>query len=135
MHLQTDNGAGSDSSLPESWSSLNDEKCIDSVRELVNHHVSEPERIDSLLSFSRSVDRAFFLSSNDKRFANQKKELIALENELQSKVKSLNEHQSKVDKMEEELTEIAKRQKQMSHLEVRNARSQNSHCANETGNC
>ncbi|XP_014467999.1 PREDICTED: kinesin-like protein KIF16B isoform X4 [Dinoponera quadriceps] len=81
---KTDNGAGSDSSLPESWSSLNDEKCIDSVRELVNHH---------------------------------KKELVALESELQSKVKSLNEHQSKVDKMEEELMEIAKRQKHMYHLE------------------
>lgn len=39
--FQTDNGAGSDDSLPESWSSLNDEKCIDSVRELVNHHVSK----------------------------------------------------------------------------------------------
>ncbi|XP_071633443.1 kinesin-like protein Klp98A isoform X1 [Temnothorax longispinosus] len=83
--FQTDNGAGSDDSLPESWSSLNDEKCIDSVRELVNHH---------------------------------KKELAALENELQSKVKSLNEHQSKVDKMEEELMEIAKRQKQIFRAEL-----------------
>lgn len=83
--FQTENGAGSDDSLPESWSSLNDEKCIDSVRELVNHH---------------------------------KKELAALENELQSKVKSLNEHQSKVDKMEEELMEIAKRQKQILKAEV-----------------
>ncbi|XP_067217234.1 kinesin-like protein Klp98A isoform X2 [Linepithema humile] len=81
----TDNGTGSDGSLPESWSSLNDEKCIDSVRELVNHH---------------------------------KKELAALENELQSKVKSLNEHQSKVDKMEEELIEIAKRQKQIFKAEM-----------------
>ncbi|EZA56695.1 Kinesin-like protein [Ooceraea biroi] len=80
---KTDNG--SDSSLPESWSSLNDEKCIDSVRELVNHH---------------------------------KKELAALESELQSKVRSLNEHQSKVDKMEEELMEIAKRQKQMFKAEL-----------------
>ncbi|XP_018305493.1 kinesin-like protein Klp98A isoform X2 [Mycetomoellerius zeteki] len=82
---QTDNGAGSDDSLPESWSSLNDEKCIESVRELVNHH---------------------------------KKELVALENELQSKVKSLNEHQSKVDKMEEELMEIAKKQKQIFRAEL-----------------
>ncbi|XP_011863401.1 PREDICTED: kinesin-like protein KIF16B isoform X2 [Vollenhovia emeryi] len=81
---KTDNGAGSDDSLPESWSSLNDEKCIDSVRQLVNHH---------------------------------KKELAALENELQSKVKSLNEHQSKVDKMEEELMEIAKKQKQIFRAE------------------
>ncbi|XP_011694299.1 PREDICTED: kinesin-like protein KIF16B [Wasmannia auropunctata] len=82
---KTDNGVGSDDSLPESWSSLNDEKCIDSVRQLVNHH---------------------------------KKELAALENELQNKVKSLNEHQSKVDKMEEELTEIAKRQKQIFRAEL-----------------
>ncbi|KYN32776.1 Kinesin-like protein KIF16B [Trachymyrmex septentrionalis] len=82
---KTDNGAGSDDSLPESWSSLNDEKCIESVRELVNHH---------------------------------KKELVALENELQSKVKSLNEHQSKVDKMEEELMEIAKKQKQIFRAEL-----------------
>ncbi|GAB1863831.1 Kinesin-like protein KIF16B [Camponotus japonicus] len=82
---KTDNGGGSDDSLPESWSSLNDEKCIDTVRELVNHH---------------------------------KKELAALENELQSKVKSLNEHQSKVDKMEEELMEIAKRQKQIFKAEM-----------------
>ncbi|XP_025995340.1 kinesin-like protein Klp98A isoform X4 [Solenopsis invicta] len=82
---QTDNGAGSDDSLPDSWSSLNDEKCIDSVRQLVNHH---------------------------------KKELAALESELQSKVKSLNEHQSKVDKMEEELMEIAKKQKQIFRAEL-----------------
>lgn len=39
--FQTDDGAGSDGSLPESWSSLNDDKCVDAVRELVNHHVSE----------------------------------------------------------------------------------------------
>ncbi|XP_039304314.1 kinesin-like protein Klp98A isoform X2 [Solenopsis invicta] len=82
---KTDNGAGSDDSLPDSWSSLNDEKCIDSVRQLVNHH---------------------------------KKELAALESELQSKVKSLNEHQSKVDKMEEELMEIAKKQKQIFRAEL-----------------
>lgn len=41
-----------------------------------------------------------------------------MENELQSKVKSLNEHQSKVDKMEEELMEIAKKQKQIFRAEV-----------------
>lgn len=39
--FQTDDGAGSDGSLPESWSSLNDDKCFDAVRELVNHHVSK----------------------------------------------------------------------------------------------
>lgn len=44
--------------------------------------------------------------------------MAALENELQSKVRSLNEHQSKVDKMEEELMEIAKRQKQIFKAEV-----------------
>ncbi|XP_043684694.1 kinesin-like protein Klp98A isoform X2 [Vespula pensylvanica] len=38
---QTDDGGGSDGSLPESWSSLNDEKCVDAVRELVNHHKKE----------------------------------------------------------------------------------------------
>ncbi|XP_046834717.1 kinesin-like protein Klp98A isoform X2 [Vespa crabro] len=39
---QTDEGGGgSDGSLPESWSSLNDEKCVDAVRELVNHHKKE----------------------------------------------------------------------------------------------
>lgn len=44
--FQTDNGAdGSDESLPESWSSLNDEKCIDNVRELVNHHVSKESEL------------------------------------------------------------------------------------------
>jgi len=48
----------------------------------------------------------------------QKKELAALESELQSKVRSLNEHQSKVDKMEEELMEIAKKQKQVFKAEV-----------------
>ncbi|XP_020282413.1 kinesin-like protein Klp98A isoform X2 [Pseudomyrmex gracilis] len=84
---QTDNGASSDDSLLESWSSLNDEKCIDDVRELVNHH---------------------------------KKELAALESELQNKVRSLNEHQTKVDKMEEELMEIAKKQKQIFKLELDN---------------
>lgn len=41
-----------------------------------------------------------------------------MENELQTKVKSLNDHQSKVDKMEEELMEIAKRQKQIFRAEV-----------------
>ncbi|XP_020282414.1 kinesin-like protein Klp98A isoform X3 [Pseudomyrmex gracilis] len=84
---KTDNGASSDDSLLESWSSLNDEKCIDDVRELVNHH---------------------------------KKELAALESELQNKVRSLNEHQTKVDKMEEELMEIAKKQKQIFKLELDN---------------
>lgn len=39
--FQTDDGAGSDGSLPESWSSLNDDKCVDAMRELVNHHVSK----------------------------------------------------------------------------------------------
>ncbi|XP_076283673.1 kinesin-like protein 98A isoform X1 [Lasioglossum baleicum] len=82
---KTDDGAGSDGSLPESWSSLNDDKCVDAVRDLVNHH---------------------------------KKELAALETELQNKVKSLNEHQSKVDKMEEELMEIAKKQKHLFNLEL-----------------
>ncbi|KAF7379826.1 hypothetical protein HZH68_016774 [Vespula germanica] len=38
---KTDDGGGSDGSLPESWSSLNDEKCVDAVRELVNHHKKE----------------------------------------------------------------------------------------------
>ncbi|XP_076235557.1 kinesin-like protein 98A isoform X2 [Calliopsis andreniformis] len=38
---QTDDGAGSDGSLPESWSSLNDDKCVDAMRELVNHHRKE----------------------------------------------------------------------------------------------
>ncbi|XP_053985914.1 kinesin-like protein Klp98A isoform X3 [Hylaeus volcanicus] len=38
---QTDDGAGSDGSLPESWSSLNDDKCVDAMRELVNHHKKE----------------------------------------------------------------------------------------------
>ncbi|XP_011639230.1 kinesin-like protein Klp98A isoform X2 [Pogonomyrmex barbatus] len=82
---KTDNGLASDDSLPESWSSLNDERCIDSVKQLMNHH---------------------------------KKELAALENELQNKVKSLNEHQNKVDKMEKELMEIAKRQKQIFKTEL-----------------
>ncbi|XP_053985913.1 kinesin-like protein Klp98A isoform X2 [Hylaeus volcanicus] len=38
---KTDDGAGSDGSLPESWSSLNDDKCVDAMRELVNHHKKE----------------------------------------------------------------------------------------------
>ncbi|XP_057339285.1 kinesin-like protein Klp98A isoform X1 [Microplitis mediator] len=46
-----------------------------------------------------------------------KKELAALESELQSKVKSLSEHQSRVDKMEEELSEMTEKQKQMLCLE------------------
>lgn len=44
VQFQTDDGAdgaGSDGSLPESWSSLNDDKCVDAMRELVNHHVSK----------------------------------------------------------------------------------------------
>ena len=48
----------------------------------------------------------------------QKKELAALETELQSKVKYLNEHQTKVDEIEEELLEMAENQKQMLNLEV-----------------
>ncbi|XP_043272299.1 kinesin-like protein KIF16B isoform X2 [Venturia canescens] len=81
---QTENSAVSDISLPESWSSLNDEKTVDAMKQLVNHH---------------------------------KKELAALEIDLQSKVRSLNEHQSKVNKMEEELLEMAEKQKQMLNLE------------------
>ncbi|XP_015122928.1 kinesin-like protein KIF16B isoform X2 [Diachasma alloeum] len=46
-----------------------------------------------------------------------KKELAALESELQNKVKSLNEHQSRVEKMEEELLDMADKQKQMLSLE------------------
>lgn len=52
--FQTDNGTGSDSSLPESWSSLNDDKYIDSVRELVNHHVSSSKRCSDLSCKRRS---------------------------------------------------------------------------------
>ncbi|XP_074103740.1 kinesin-like protein 98A isoform X2 [Cotesia typhae] len=46
-----------------------------------------------------------------------KKELAALEFELQTKVKSLSEHQTKVDKMEEELSEMTVKQRQMLYLE------------------
>uniref|UniRef100_A0A0C9QMU2 KIF16B_0 protein n=1 Tax=Fopius arisanus TaxID=64838 RepID=A0A0C9QMU2_9HYME len=46
-----------------------------------------------------------------------KKELAALESELQNKVKSLNEHQTRVEKMEEELLDMADKQKQMLNLE------------------
>lgn len=48
--FQTDDGAGSDGSLPESWSSLNDDKCVDAVRELVNHHVSESKTVPYTLA-------------------------------------------------------------------------------------
>ncbi|KAK0164251.1 hypothetical protein PV328_002899 [Microctonus aethiopoides] len=81
---KTDDGAVSDGSLPESWSSLNDQKSVDAMKELVNHH---------------------------------KKELAALESELQNKVKSLGEHQMRVDKIEEELLDMADKQKQILNLE------------------
>ncbi|XP_034938615.1 kinesin-like protein Klp98A [Chelonus insularis] len=81
----------SDCSLPESWSSLNDQKSLEAVKEFVNHH---------------------------------KKELAALESELQNKVKSLNEHQSRVDKMEVELLEMADKQKQMLNFEFEGQRLQ-----------
>ncbi|KAG7202642.1 hypothetical protein KM043_009820 [Ampulex compressa] len=62
---QTDDGAGSDGSLPESWSSLNDDKCVDAVRELVNHHKKElaileaelQDKVKSLNEHQNKVDR------------------------------------------------------------------------------
>ncbi|XP_015585047.1 kinesin-like protein Klp98A isoform X3 [Cephus cinctus] len=82
---QTDNDGASDGSLPESWSSLNDDKSVHAMRELVNHH---------------------------------KRELAALESQLQTKVKMLNEHQTKVDKMAEEIIEVEERQKEILNLEI-----------------
>lgn len=38
--LQTDEGAGSDGSLPDSWSSINDDKSIDAMKKFVNNNVS-----------------------------------------------------------------------------------------------
>ncbi|CAG5107813.1 Similar to Klp98A: Kinesin-like protein Klp98A (Drosophila melanogaster) [Cotesia congregata] len=76
--------AVSNESMPESWSSFNDQNSLDAMKELVNHH---------------------------------KKELAALEFELQTKVKSLSERQTKVDKMEEELSEMTEKQRQMLYLE------------------
>ncbi|XP_044599491.1 kinesin-like protein Klp98A isoform X2 [Cotesia glomerata] len=80
---QTDDAVSNDS-VPESWSSFNDQNSLDAMKELVNHH---------------------------------KKELAALEFELQTKVKSLSERQTKVDKMEEELSEMTEKQRQMLYLE------------------
>ncbi|XP_043463566.1 kinesin-like protein Klp98A isoform X2 [Leptopilina heterotoma] len=83
---QTDEGIEKNRSLPESWSSFNEEKSLDVMQKLANH---------------RSFDALF------------QKELAALEAELQNKVRSLNEHQSKLDRMEEELLEITDKQKQL----------------------
>ncbi|CAK9813940.1 Kinesin-like protein KIF16B [Anthophora quadrimaculata] len=62
---KTDDGAGSDGSLPESWSSLNDDKCVDAVRELVNHHKKElavletelQNKVKSLNEHQNKVDK------------------------------------------------------------------------------
>lgn len=83
---ETDEGIEKNRSLPESWSSFNEEKSLDVMQKLANH---------------RSFDALF------------QKELAALEAELQNKVRSLNEHQSKLDRMEEELLEITDKQKQL----------------------
>lgn len=37
---QTDEGAGSDGSLPESWSSFNDDKSVDAIKRFANNNVS-----------------------------------------------------------------------------------------------
>ncbi|XP_051165138.1 kinesin-like protein Klp98A isoform X2 [Leptopilina boulardi] len=83
---QTEDGIEKNRSLPESWSSFNEEKSLDVMQKLANH---------------RSFDALF------------QKELAALEAELKNKVRSLNEHQSKLDRMEEELLEISDKQKQL----------------------
>lgn len=48
----------------------------------------------------------------------QKKELTALEIELQNKVKSLNEHRVKVDLIDGELIEVADKHQKILNLEV-----------------
>ncbi|XP_031825289.1 kinesin-like protein 98A isoform X2 [Nomia melanderi] len=108
-------------------------------RELrTRRHILEQERRDemtqvgslcrevaSLRTTLQSKHRQFqeFMSNHERaqrfhQWWEKKKELAALETELQNKVKSLNEHQSKVDKMEEELMEIAKKQKHMFNLQL-----------------
>ncbi|OAD60380.1 Kinesin-like protein KIF16B [Eufriesea mexicana] len=54
---KTDDGAGSDGSLPESWSSLNDDKCVDAKKELAVLETELQNKVKSLNEHQCKVDK------------------------------------------------------------------------------
>ncbi|KAK2580136.1 hypothetical protein KPH14_012412 [Odynerus spinipes] len=83
---KTDDGAGSDGSLPESWSSLNDEKCVDAVRELVNHHkkelaVLETELQSKMKSLNEHQNKVDKMEEELMEIAKKQKHIYNLESE------------------------------------------------------
>ncbi|CAL7949776.1 unnamed protein product [Xylocopa violacea] len=113
---QTDDGAGSDGSLPESWSSLNDDKCVDAVRELVNHHKKElavletelQNKVKSLNEHQSKVDK---MEEELMEIAKKQKHMfyLELEGEGNTEKKLLLAKRS-----QEQLQEILKRKQSLS---------------------
>ncbi|XP_029172817.1 kinesin-like protein Klp98A isoform X2 [Nylanderia fulva] len=111
---QTDNGAGSDDSLPESWSSLNDERCIDNVRELVNHHKQElaalenelQNKVKSLNEHQSKVDK---MEEELMEIAKRQKQIFKMGTEGATEKKLLLAKRS-----QEQLQEIVRRKQSLS---------------------
>ncbi|XP_029172816.1 kinesin-like protein Klp98A isoform X1 [Nylanderia fulva] len=111
---KTDNGAGSDDSLPESWSSLNDERCIDNVRELVNHHKQElaalenelQNKVKSLNEHQSKVDK---MEEELMEIAKRQKQIFKMGTEGATEKKLLLAKRS-----QEQLQEIVRRKQSLS---------------------
>lgn len=118
VFLQTDEGAVSDGSLPESWSSLNDDKSVDAMKKFVSNNVSLFMYNNYISAHFCQLAPVIDLTLLIFFLLLYQKELAALELELQNKMRTLNERQSKIDKMDEELTDLTERQKEISSVSI-----------------
>ncbi|XP_015184984.1 PREDICTED: kinesin-like protein KIF16B isoform X3 [Polistes dominula] len=114
---QTDEGGGgSDGSLPESWSSLNDEKCVDAVRELVNHHkkelaVLETELQNKMKSLNEHQNKVDKMEEELMEIAKKQKHIYNLEQEGDG---STEKKVFLAKRSQEQLEEIVRRKQSLS---------------------
>ncbi|XP_043485780.1 kinesin-like protein Klp98A isoform X3 [Polistes fuscatus] len=114
---QTDEGGGgSDGSLPESWSSLNDEKCVDAVRELVNHHkkelaVLETELQSKMKSLNEHQNKVDKMEEELMEIAKKQKHIYNLEQEGDG---STEKKVFLAKRSQEQLEEIVRRKQSLS---------------------
>ncbi|XP_043485781.1 kinesin-like protein Klp98A isoform X4 [Polistes fuscatus] len=109
-------GGGSDGSLPESWSSLNDEKCVDAVRELVNHHkkelaVLETELQSKMKSLNEHQNKVDKMEEELMEIAKKQKHIYNLEQEGDG---STEKKVFLAKRSQEQLEEIVRRKQSLS---------------------
>ncbi|XP_015184985.1 PREDICTED: kinesin-like protein KIF16B isoform X4 [Polistes dominula] len=109
-------GGGSDGSLPESWSSLNDEKCVDAVRELVNHHkkelaVLETELQNKMKSLNEHQNKVDKMEEELMEIAKKQKHIYNLEQEGDG---STEKKVFLAKRSQEQLEEIVRRKQSLS---------------------